>query len=295
MTDRAFLAYLAYLRAERGLSSNTVDAYRSDLESFLSFLKEGEISLESVGSQELTRYLQKLYSTLSPRSVMRKTVSLRSFFRFLLLDGYLQADPTENLDSPRTWRNLPSFLTKEEVENLLAQPDPSTIQGQRDRAMLEILYSTGLRVSELVNLKVTDMNFELGFVRTAGKGGKERIVPLGETASDQVRRYLADTRPGFLKRRTGSPFLFLTQQGKPMTRQYFWQVIGRYGRQIGLQRNLSPHALRHSFATHLLENGADLRAVQMMLGHADISTTQIYTHITRERLRKIYDKFHPRA
>lgn len=295
MTDRAFRAYLAYLRAERGLSSNTVEAYRADIEAFLAFLKEAQIPLESVGDQELSRYLQMLYATVSPRSVMRKTVSFRSFFRFLLLDGYLQADPTENLESPKTWRNLPSFLTKEEVESLLAQPDGGTIQGQRDRAMLEVLYSTGLRVSELVKMKLTDLNFELGFVRTAGKGGKERLVPLGDTASESVRHYMADTRPGFLKKRTASPFLFLTQQGKPMTRQYFWQLIGRYGRQIGLKRKLSPHVVRHSFATHLLENGADLRAVQMMLGHADISTTQIYTHITRERLKKIYDKFHPRA
>jgi integrase/recombinase XerD len=295
MRERAFRAYLAYLRAERGLSPNTVEAYGADIEAFLSFLRKGEVSLESVGSGDLSRYLQFLYSALSPRSVMRKTVSLRSFFRFLLLDGYLQADPTENLESPRAWRNLPSFLTKDEVENLLAQPDGSTIQGQRDRAMLEVLYSTGLRVSELIKIRITDLNFELGFVRTAGKGGKERIVPLGDTASDQVRSYMADTRQGFLKRRTGSPFLFLTQQGKPMTRQYFWQTIGRYGRQSGLKKRLSPHVLRHSFATHLLENGADLRAVQMMLGHADISTTQIYTHITRERLRKIYDRFHPRA
>jgi integrase/recombinase XerD len=295
MRERAFRAYLAYLRAERGLSPNTVEAYGADIEAFLSFLRKGEVSLESVGSGDLSRYLQFLYSALSPRSVMRKTVSLRSFFRFLLLDGYLQADPTENLESPRAWRNLPSFLTKDEVENLLAQPDGSTIQGQRDRAMLEVLYSTGLRVSELIKIRITDLNFELGFVRTAGKGGKERIVPLGDTASDQVRSYMANTRQGFLKRRTGSPFLFLTQQGKPMTRQYFWQTIGRYGRQSGLKKRLSPHVLRHSFATHLLENGADLRAVQMMLGHADISTTQIYTHITRERLRKIYDRFHPRA
>jgi integrase/recombinase XerD len=295
MRERAFRAYLAYLRAERGLSPNTVEAYGADIEAFLSFLRKGEVSLESVGSGDLSRYLQFLYSALSPRSVMRKTVSLRSFFRFLLLDGYLQADPTENLESPRAWRNLPSFLTKDEVENLLAQPDGSTIQGQRDRAMLEVLYSTGLRVSELIKIRITDLNFELGFVRAAGKGGKERIVPLGDTASDQVRSYMANTRQGFLKRRTGSPFLFLTQQGKPMTRQYFWQTIGRYGRQSGLKKRLSPHVLRHSFATHLLENGADLRAVQMMLGHADISTTQIYTHITRERLRKIYDRFHPRA
>ena len=295
MQERAFQNYLTHLQVERGLAVNTVEAYRRDLLEFFSFLESRKWSLEAVGKQELTQYLQHLYGHLSARSVMRKIVSLRSFFRFLLLDGYLQEDPAETLESPRTWRTLPKYLSEEEVEQLLEQPDVATPHGLRDRAMLEVLYATGLRVSELVPIRLEEMNLEAGWVRAFGKGSKERLVPIGDSAVAFVQKYVEQARGHFLRKRAPSPYLFLTQQGGPMTRQYFWMLVTKYGRQVGVKKKLSPHMLRHSFATHLLDHGADLRAVQLMLGHADISTTQIYTHVTRERLKQIYDKHHPRA
>lgn len=295
MQDRAFESYLNYLRIERALADNTVDAYRRDVSDFLRFLGDRQVALENVDKAHLSQYLQRLYGNLAPRSVGRKIVSLRSFFRFLLLDGYLDRDPTETLESPRTWRTLPKFLSKDEVEALLDAPDLSTPHGLRNRTMLEVLYATGLRVSELVNLKISEINFEVGFLQTLGKGSKERIVPFGDSASEFMRRYLEEARPHFARGRRPNLHLFLSQQGGPMTRQNFWLIVDNLGRRLGIAHKLSPHVLRHSFATHLLENGADLRAVQMMLGHADISTTQIYTHVTRERLKRIYDKFHPRA
>ena len=262
--------------------------------------QEVEPNHAGAGIQELsqsfggrTRPGSKYPRSLPPRS--RKIVSLRSFYRFLLLDGYISQDPTETLDSPRTWRSLPTYLTQAEVEQLLATPEVSNPHGLRDRTMLEVLYATGLRVSELVGLLIREVDLEASFLRTMGKGSKEGIVPLGDAAIDSLDRYLRESRPHFLRGRLASPFLFLTQQGGPMTRQYFWQLIVKYGLRCGLSTKLSPHVLWHSFATHLLENGADLRAVQVMLGHADISTTQIYTHVTKERLKKIYQKFHPRA
>ena len=295
MEDRAFRSYLNHLEVERGLARNTLEAYRRDGEGFLAFLRSKGWTLESVGREHLFEYVRHLHTRLSVRSISRRIVSLRSLYRFLLLDGYLNEDPTETLDSPRTWRSLPSYLTQEEVNHLLAAPDVSKPFGLRDRAMLEVLYATGLRVSELVGLKIAEVDLEGSFLRTLGKGSKERIVPLGDASLDYLNRYLQESRPHFLRRRLANPFLFLTQQGGPMTRQYFWQLIVRYGRSCGLAKKLNPHVLRHSFATHLLENGADLRAVQIMLGHSDISTTQIYTHVTRKRLKQIYAKFHPRA
>jgi len=293
--DRVFDNYLSYLRVERGLSRNTVEAYRRDVRDFLGFLKTARCSLEEVQRDSLMLFIQQLYSVVSPRSVVRKIVSLRSFFRFLLLDGYISHDPTETLESPNTWRTLPKYLTQTEVEQLLQQPDVGHPLGLRDRAMFEILYATGLRVTELVTIKVDEVNLEGGFMRVLGKGEKERIVPFGEESVHYIERYLREARPFFLKKRPGTPFLFLSQKGGKMSRQNFWLLVRKYGVKIGIAKRLSPHVLRHSFATHLLENGADLRAVQMMLGHSDISTTQIYTHITRERLRKIYKKHHPRA
>lgn len=295
MQDRAFRNYLNYLQVERGLASNTVEAYRRDLGEFLSFVRSRKWTLEGVRKQELADYIQHLYGTLSARSVMRKIVSLRSFFRFLLLDGYLQEDPSETLRSPKVWRSLPGYLSEDEVEQLLEQPDLSTPYGLRDRAMLEVLYATGLRVSELVGIRLEEINFELGCLRTFGKGSKERIVPLGGSAVRFIQQYLKEARQHFLHKRRTSPFLFVTQQGHSMTRQYFWMLVRKYGSKIGIEKKISPHVLRHSFATHLLDHGADLRAVQMMLGHADISTTQIYTHVSRERLKKIYARYHPRA
>jgi integrase/recombinase XerD len=293
--DHIFNSYLSYLRVERGLSSNTIDAYERDIRDFLLFLDRGERSLKDVHRGALMEYIRQLYGKLAPSSVVRKIVSLRSLFRFLLLDGYIDHDPTETLESPKTWRSLPKYLTESEVEGLLQQPDLEDHRGLRDRAMLEILYASGLRVTELVRIKVDEVNFEVGFLRVVGKGGKERIVPFGENAIQYLQLYMQKAYPYFLKKRPGTPYLFLTQKGGPMTRQNFWLVIQKYGNRVGISTRLSPHVLRHSFATHLLENGADLRAVQMMLGHTDISTTQIYTHVSRERLKKIYRKHHPRA
>ncbi|MEE8349457.1 MAG: site-specific tyrosine recombinase XerD [Acidobacteriota bacterium] len=295
MQERAFQNYLNHLQVERGLALNTVAAYRRDLLEFFAVLKSREWKLETVGKPELGLYIQHLYGHLSARSVMRKIASLRSFFRFLLLDGYLQEDPAETLESPKTWRTLPKYLTEGEVDTLLGLPDLTTPHGLRDRAMLEVLYATGVRVSELVRIRLEEMNLELGWIRVFGKGSKERLVPVGDSAVAFVQQYLEEARGHFLRKRGPSPFLFLTQQGRPMTRQYFWLLVTRFGREVGVKRSLSPHVLRHSFATHLLEHGADLRAVQLMLGHADISTTQIYTHVTRERLKHIYDQYHPRA
>lgn len=295
MEERVFKNYLNYLSVEKGLSANTVQAYTRDLREFFSFAESRGWDAGQATKDQLSQYLQHLYGRISARSVMRKMASLRSWYRFLLLDGYLTADPTETLESPRTWRALPPCLTREEVDQLLAQPDLETRHGLRDRTMLEVLYAAGLRVTELVRLRLDEVNFEARFVRILGKGGKERIVPLGKSALRFLQRYLKESRPHFLKRRSPSPFLFLSQRGRPMSRQYFWMNVVRYGTRIGMERKLSPHVLRHSFATHLLENGADLRAVQLMLGHADISTTQIYTHVTRRRLQQIYDRYHPRA
>ena len=295
MNERKLEAFVNYLRVERGLSVNTIDAYRRDVSGFLDFTHRRKLLLDQVDRRELIAYLQELYQRLSPRSISRKIVSLRSFYRFLLLDGYLSNDPTEALETPRTWRSLPKYLSQEEVELLLEGPDLTTRHGIRDRAMLEVLYATGLRVSELVRLRKDEINTDVGFLRIVGKGNKERIVPLGEKAIDRLHEYLRDAYPHFKRRSPSSRYVFLTQQGRPMSRQYFWMTVEKLGRKAGIREKLSPHVLRHSFATHLLENGADLRAVQMMLGHADISTTQIYTHITRQRLKQIYDKLHPRA
>jgi integrase/recombinase XerD len=295
MEEHAFSNYISYLTVERGLAANTVEAYKRDVNDFLVFLRSRKVEPAKVDRDEVRKYLQHLYGHLSTRSIMRKIVSLRSFYRFLLLDGFVSHDPTETLESPQTWRTLPKYLTEQEVEQLLQQPDLTDPRGLRDRAMLEVLYATGLRVSELVRIRKNEINLEGGFLRAFGKGDKERIVPFGDTSLEYLLDYLERAYPYFRKKSPGSPYLFLTQKGGPMTRQYFWMLVERYGKATGLAGRLSPHTLRHSFATHLLENGADLRAVQLMLGHADISTTQIYTHVTRERLKKIYKKYHPRA
>lgn len=295
MEHKAFQTYLNYLRVEKGLAANTVKAYEADVGEFLKFLQDAGLALPGVTRDILRDFIQRLYERLSPRSVHRKIVGLRSFFQFLLRDGYLQIDPTETLEAPKTWRSLPVYLTEEEVENLLSRPNLGSRKGLRDRAMLEILYATGIRVSELVRLKSREARLDLGLVRVAGKGGRERMVPMGDSAAHFVERYVKESYPEYARRRRSTEFLFLSQKGGPMTRQNFWRIVRDYGAQIGISDKLSPHVLRHSFATHLLEHGADLRAVQMMLGHADISTTQIYTHVSRERLRKEYDRFHPRS
>ncbi|MFH1177676.1 MAG: site-specific tyrosine recombinase XerD [Acidobacteriota bacterium] len=286
--------YLAVLLVERGLAANSVAAYRSDLQRFGRWLAKGGKSATDCERADLRRYLSELRgSGLAARSAGRALAALRGFYRYLGETGVAKADPTLELDSPKLLRSLPHFLSGAEVDALVAAPEIETPLGLRDRAMIETLYATGMRVSELVGLKVTQLRLDPGFVRVWGKGSKERIVPVGTQAREWLARYLERVRPALDIRR--SEELFLTRRGEGMTRQAFWYLLRRWGRKAGVQAHLSPHVLRHSFATHLLEHGADLRAVQAMLGHADISTTEIYTHITRERLRQLYDQKHPRA
>lgn len=285
-------AYLSCVRIEKGLSAHTLAAYSFDLKDFCDFHARGKLPWP-VSADHLRGYLDQMQQArLSPRTAARRLSTLRQFFRFLLLEGKIGEDPTALLTAPKTWRNLPKYLTGEQVEALLAAPADSC-RGRRDRAMLETLYATGLRVSELVLLRLADVNLDLGFVRVTGKGGKQRLVPLGSKAQGALRDYLGQPRSELLKGRA-SPYLFVTGRGSAMTRQAFWMLLRRYGRQTGIFQKLSPHVLRHSFATHLLEGGAGLRSVQAMLGHADIATTEIYTHVMRTRLKSTVEQFHPR-
>jgi len=284
--------YLDYLAVEKGLAKNSLASYGTDLRRFGTWLNERP--LDGVKRQDVVRYFQSLRSSgISARSVARSLAALRGFFRFLVRERHLKHDPTENVDNPKLWTNLPKSLQPSEVEALLAAPDLETPDGLRDAAMLELLYATGLRVSELIRVKLEDLVLDAGFLRTFGKGSKERIVPFGDTARKAIAVYMERGRPVF--NRKNDPHLFLTNRSRPMSRQTFWMKIVKYARQAGIRSHISPHVLRHSFATHLLENGADLRSVQLMLGHSDISTTQIYTHVSRARLQKLYDQFHPRA
>jgi len=286
----ALQAFLDVLAVEHGLSSNTISAYRRDLLHHLLYLtSEGVKDFGEVEESHLIVYLGRLRrSGAAASTAMRKLSALRSFYRYLVREGNLPADPTANLPTGRVVRHLPSVLSVEEVGMLLQQPDVSTPRGLRDRAMLELLYATGLRVSELVALRRGDLNFDLGLVRCVGKGSKERIVPVGAPALEAVRAHLDF-------RRDAAPFLFLGNKGQPLTRVAFWRIIARYARHCGLRATVSPHTLRHSFATHMLEGGADLRTIQELLGHADIATTQIYTHVSVDRLREVYRAYHPRA
>ncbi|HEV8131406.1 MAG TPA: site-specific tyrosine recombinase XerD [Acidobacteriota bacterium] len=292
--DQILDQFCSYLKVEKGLSPNTIFAYRRDLEKLRAFLTGHKWDYLNLRHPDLVEFLFRQKQSLGGRSIARLTVSLRAFYRFLLLDGKIKQDPTENLESPKTWYRLPKYLSQAQVDALLAAPDVSTRHGLRDKSMIELLYATGLRVSELVSLRLEDVNIGVGYVRCVGKGNKERIVPLGETAGRWIAEYLKKGRPLFLKG-VASDFLFLSQQRKRLTRQRFWDLLKNHGKGVGISKMLSPHILRHSFATHLLEHGADLRSLQMMLGHADISTTEIYTHVTQERMRRIYDQFHPRA
>jgi integrase/recombinase XerD len=286
--------YLAVLVVERGLATQTVASYRRDLESFGRWLAARNLDAKACERAHLRRYITELRGRgLSARSTARALAALRGLFRHLLELGTTKEDPTLELESPKLMRPLPHFLSSEEVDALLATPDAAKPLGLRDRAMLETLYATGVRVSELVSLTLGQLRLDPGYVKVWGKGGKERIVPVGSKAREWLARYLDGARPALDKRHQDA--VFLTVRGVAMTRQCFWQLVKKYGRTGGVRTHLSPHVLRHSFATHLLEHGADLRAVQAMLGHADISTTEIYTHITRERLRALYDSKHPRA
>ncbi len=289
-------SFLTHVRVEKGLSSNTVSAYRRDLVKFAEFARKRKLSLKSVSRDDLVDFLAALYrQNLDSKSVARHLVTLRNFFRFAQIQEHIAEDPSVNLESPKIRRSLPGYLRLEEVERLLNQPDMKTPLGLRDRAMLEVLYSTGLRVSELIGLRVSDLDTRVGNVRCIGKGDKERIVPVGKKALTIVEKYLRDARPRLLGKAPGSPALFVNRRGAPLSRVGVWKILSAYGRRAGMRVALTPHMLRHSFATHLLERGADLRSVQLMLGHADISTTQIYTHVVEERLKQIYKAHHPRA
>jgi integrase/recombinase XerD len=291
-------SFVTHVKVEKGLSANTVEAYQRDLVKFEVFAKKQKLTLESVSRDDLVDFLAGLYrEKLESRTVARHLVTLRNFFRFAQIQDLITTDPTINLESPKIRRTLPGYLKLEDVERLLNQPDQKTAMGVRDLAMLEVLYSTGLRVSELVGLKIGDLDSKMGCVRTIGKGDKERIVPIGKKALAMVEKYLHEARPELLKKAklSQSHALFVNRRGVSLSRVGVWKILSGYGRRAGLRVALTPHMLRHSFATHLLERGADLRSVQLMLGHADISTTQIYTHVVEERLKQIYKAHHPRA
>jgi integrase/recombinase XerD len=291
-------SYLMHVRVEKGLSANTISAYKRDLQKFDEFARKRKLTLESVSRDDLVDFLAGLYRLkLESRTVARQLVTLRNFFRFAQIQELIPEDPSINLESPKIRRHLPGYLRLEEVEKLLEQPDAKTPMGLRDRAMLEVLYSTGLRVSELTGLGVNDLDTKVGCVRCIGKGDKERIVPVGKKALGMVDKYLREGRPQLLRNAKASsgPALFINRRGAALSRVGVWKILSAYGRRAGLRVALTPHMLRHSFATHLLERGADLRSVQLMLGHADISTTQIYTHVVEERLKQIYKAHHPRA
>jgi len=285
--------FINHLRVERGLADNTIQSYSRDLIRFFKFMERKKVSPIQAGRDHITEYIGSLNSVLSARSIARNLSALKMFFRFLISDGKIKDSPARLLESIKLPGRLPEILTRDEVDLLLSQPDISTSLGLRDKAMLELLYATGLRVSELIGLNLININLEAGYVRTMGKGFKERMIPMGQKAIDTLNAYISGGRTRLLKGRNPSR-LFLNSRGRPISRQGFWKIIKRYGIMAGIKKKITPHRLRHSFATHLLEGGADLRSVQVMLGHADISTTQIYTHVSRERLKQIHEKYHPR-
>ncbi len=291
--DPQIASFLNYCRVEKGLAVNTLSAYRGDLTQLAGYGRPPGWKLDKLGPEQLRSFLNSRYQLrLSSRSIARQIVTFRNFYLFLAREGTVSNDPTADLSAPKQWKRLPKYLTAEEVRKLLEAPDGAVL-GVRDRAMIELLYATGLRVSELVKVRRADLNAEAGVVRTMGKGSKQRLVPVGRAALQALERYMP-ARARLLRGRA-SVYLFVTSRGQCLTRQAFWHRLRRYGRQAGMARPLTPHVLRHSFATHLLERGADLRSVQVMLGHADIATTQIYTHVVRERLRRVFDEHHPRA
>ncbi len=321
--NATIVSYLNYVKVEKGLAANTLAAYSRDLRKFEVFAQKRGLDLQTVSRDHIVDFLGHLYRMgLDSHTVSRNTVSLRNFFRFALAEEAIAVDPTLNLETPKTRRTLPVYLRMEDIDRLLVQPSADTPLGLRDRAMLEVLYSTGLRVSELINLKISDMEMRMGCLRCVGKGDKERLVPTGRKALAAVKEYLEKGRPHLLRREggaspqgvrlrsrsaasaraegraagaAGASWMFVNRRGMRLSRTSVWRLLSAYGRRAGIRAPLSPHKLRHSFATHLLERGADLRSVQLMLGHADISTTQIYTHVMEERLKAIYKAHHPRA
>lgn len=290
-------SFMHFLAVERGLSRNTLEAYERDLTRYLDFLtQQGITQLQDVGKPAITNYLSALRKEgKATASISRSIVSIRAFHQFLHRERWTEADPSFHLESPKQERRLPKAMSMEDAERLLAAPSTKEPAGLRDKAMLEVLYATGMRVTELVSLDTGDLNTGMGFVRCFGKGAKERIVPLGRHAIDTVNLYLEHARHKLMKHGRAEQALFLNHLGSRLTRQGFWKIIKKHASAAGITASVTPHTLRHSFATHLLENGADLRAVQEMLGHADISTTQIYTHVTKLRMKEIYDRTHPRA
>ncbi|HWQ54784.1 MAG TPA: site-specific tyrosine recombinase XerD [Bryobacteraceae bacterium] len=282
-----------FCRLEKGLCVNSLSAYARDLKAFAEFTKPGKGTVPD--AEAIRAYIDHMYAAgLGSRTIARHLTTLRNFYRFLLREGTVASDPTEHMGSPRQWQSIPKFLNLEEIERLVGAPQGDRPVALRDRAMLELLYATGLRVSELCGVGLQDLDMEMGLLRVTGKGNKQRIVPVGKAALEAVRHYLELGRGKLLKKR-GSRYLFVTARGGGLTRQAFWKLLGNYGRKAGIFDGLTPHVIRHSFATHLLERGADLRSVQTMLGHADISTTQIYTHVMRSKLRRTLDEHHPRA
>jgi integrase/recombinase XerD len=286
--------YVSYLRDVRRVATNTVESYARDLAALAAFAEKRGVGVETLERRDLEAFVRSLMTSgLSPRSVARTVACVRGFYRFVALERKADTSPADDLRAPRAWATLPKFLSLEDVDRLLARPDPSTPRGLRDKALIEVLYATGMRVSELVALKPADLHLEEGYLTCTGKGDKQRIVPLGHEAADWVRRYMREGRGTLAGGAT--PWLFVNaRDGGPLSRVGFWKVLKEYGLKAGISQRLSPHMLRHSFATHLLERGADLRAIQLMLGHADLSTTQIYTHVLEARLRAVYDQFHPR-
>jgi integrase/recombinase XerD len=277
------------------MSPNTVESYARDLAALGAFAGKRGVDVDALQRRDLEAFVRSLMSSgLSPRSVARCVACVRGFYRFVAVEQKREESPADDLRAPRAWPSLPKFLDLDEVDRLLAQPDVSTPRGLRDKALIEMLYATGMRVSELVGVKPGDLNLDEGYLTCIGKGDKQRIVPIGQDAAAWVRRYMRDGRPQLLHKRS-APWLFVNaRDGGSLSRVGFWKVLKEYGLKAGVNRDISPHVLRHSFATHLLERGADLRAIQVMLGHADLSTTQIYTHVLEARLRAVYDKFHPR-
>ncbi len=287
--------FLNYLSVERGLSGNTIISYRRDLNNYLDFIEKSHIeALSKISKDNITNFmLAQRDKGIAPNSVARRLAAIRMFHRFLTRERILKTDPSTLIDSPKLWKRVPDTLTVNEVEALIAQPDLRNTQGIRDKAILETLYATGMRVSEAVNLKKDNVNLDISFLRCIGKGNKERIIPLGKKAVASIIRYLKVSRPDLLKNKE-SEFFFVNRFGKKISRQSLWKIIKKYAKLARIKKSIKPHTLRHSFATHLLEHGADLRSVQEMLGHSDISTTQIYTHIDKNRLKSVHRQFHPR-
>jgi len=295
-SEPAVDAYLSHLLVERRLAANSLESYARDLRDLAVFAAGRHLEVMRLGRGELEARVRELMAAgRSPRSVARAVACYRGFYRFMVVDGRLAQNPSDDLQAPRAWALLPRYLSVDEVDRLLAQPDVSTPRGLRDRALIELLYATGMRVSELIGLRPPDVNLPASYLTCTGKGDKQRIVPIGDEAAQWVARYTRDARPALLKRRSSARLFVNARGGGPgLTRVGFWKILKGYARSAGLHSTLSPHVLRHSFATHLLDRGADLRAIQLMLGHADLSTTQIYTHVLEHRMRHVYDQCHPR-